>query len=103
MEQFDTETLGGVESGPIRTMLTALKAGKPAGENLTAAQAASASLIDPASEFFFQQRGYDAAEIYLRRPSTNLYRASLTTLSVPIWPMLTCLSVMTKMIGPKRF
>ncbi len=66
LAQFDKETLGGVESGPIRTMLTALKAGKPAGKPLTAAQAASASLIDPASEFFFQQRGYDAAEIYLR-------------------------------------
>ena len=66
LAQFDKETLGGVESGPIRTMLTKLKAGKPASEKFSAAQMGSASLIDPAGEFFFQQRAYDAAEIYLR-------------------------------------
>ncbi len=66
LSTFDKDVLDGVESGPIRTMLTALEAGKPIGVTLTPAQAASASLIDPAAEFFFQQRGYDAAEIYLR-------------------------------------
>lgn len=63
---FDSAVLGGVESGPIRTMLTELEAGRPAGSPKSAAQSASSALIDPAAEFFFQQRGYDAAEIYLR-------------------------------------
>ncbi|MEE9346956.1 MAG: tetratricopeptide repeat protein, partial [Robiginitomaculum sp.] len=66
LKAFDEDTLGGVESGPVRTALDALEAGNRPSGKLNAAQLASSSLVDPAGEFFYQQRAYDAAEMYLR-------------------------------------
>lgn len=80
LKTFDKNTLGGVESGPVRTALDRLQAGQALPKGISAAQHASAAIVDPAGEFFYQQRGYDAAEIYLRTAlmlDPNNHRARL--------------------------
>ena len=66
LQTFDEEVLGGAESGPIRSALDSFAAGNIPVFKSDAAHYASESLVDPAGEFFYQQRQYDIAEIYLR-------------------------------------
>ena len=57
---------GGIETGPIRTAITALENGQSYAPEMSAAQHAANSVIDPAGAFFAQQRLYESAELYLR-------------------------------------
>ena len=66
LSEFDETVLGGVESGPVHTLLGQLKAGSAKAQTLSAAKMASQALVDPAGEFFYQQRQYHVAELYLR-------------------------------------
>jgi len=56
----------GLESGPLKAYLEALKAGKKIDKPLNAKQQLSRALTDPSYEVFLRNRAPDAAEVYLR-------------------------------------
>ena len=65
LESFSTRR-GNVESGPIYTGLTRLRAGEALDDKMSAADHAARALIDPAGAYFSEGGAHNLGEFYLR-------------------------------------